>query len=322
MITRLNISNFKSIKELELECARVNLFIGEPNVGKSNILESLSLISNTHYKSLVDFVRLDTPANLFYDDVLTDPVKISIDLDPPLTEQRLHFTLEHKDDRFIGYDGDKETMRLDYDAFDIMGNISGTFAFIKYYKYKEQLTFPNRNSSFLNPPNGDNLFAVIMGNKVIKKHISDLFQNFGLSISLKAKERTIEAMKHVDNVFYSYPYITLSDTLKRMIFYTTAMESNENSTLVFEEPESNSFPFYTKELAEWIGRDKRDNQFFITTHNPYFLETIIEKTPRKHLAIFHVYYTDYHTEAKLLKQEDLSEMLDEDPFFILKRFIK
>jgi AAA15 family ATPase/GTPase len=45
----VNIHNFKSISDLELEdCRRINLFIGYPNVGKSNVLEALSLFSLTY----------------------------------------------------------------------------------------------------------------------------------------------------------------------------------------------------------------------------------------------------------------------------------
>ena len=45
MIKDLKISNFKSIKNLEIEAKRINLFIGAPNVGKSNVLEALSLFN-------------------------------------------------------------------------------------------------------------------------------------------------------------------------------------------------------------------------------------------------------------------------------------
>ena len=38
MIKNLTIQNFKSIKDLQLDCKRINLFIGEPNSGKSNLL--------------------------------------------------------------------------------------------------------------------------------------------------------------------------------------------------------------------------------------------------------------------------------------------
>ena len=57
-IKRLEIRNFKSIRHLTLNCNRINVFIGEPNVGKSNILESLGLLSFlAHGRPLNDYVR-------------------------------------------------------------------------------------------------------------------------------------------------------------------------------------------------------------------------------------------------------------------------
>ena len=43
MISNLEIKNYKSINQMELNCSRINVFIGEPNSGKSNILEALDL---------------------------------------------------------------------------------------------------------------------------------------------------------------------------------------------------------------------------------------------------------------------------------------
>ena len=46
MTTRIEIKNFKSVKHVVLKnCKRINLLIGKPNVGKSNILEALSAFS-------------------------------------------------------------------------------------------------------------------------------------------------------------------------------------------------------------------------------------------------------------------------------------
>ena len=49
MINTLEINRFKSIKSLTLDCRKINLFIGEPNTGKSNILEALGLWSFLSY---------------------------------------------------------------------------------------------------------------------------------------------------------------------------------------------------------------------------------------------------------------------------------
>lgn len=41
MMTGLMVERFKSIRKLELNCRRINLFIGEPNSGKGNITNQL-----------------------------------------------------------------------------------------------------------------------------------------------------------------------------------------------------------------------------------------------------------------------------------------
>src|SRR5258706_8969876 len=68
----ISISNFKSIKDCELtDCKQINPFIGRPNVGKSNIIEALSLFSlpylreNTS-KKLSTLIRLENEPELFY----------------------------------------------------------------------------------------------------------------------------------------------------------------------------------------------------------------------------------------------------------------
>ena len=72
-IDYINISNFKSIRDLKLEgLTRINLFIGKPNVGKSNILEafgvfSLPFLELNPIKKLYSFIRVEHQNELFFD---------------------------------------------------------------------------------------------------------------------------------------------------------------------------------------------------------------------------------------------------------------
>nr|GFB75293.1 hypothetical protein [Tanacetum cinerariifolium] len=65
-ITTLRIQNFKSIKDVTMQPRRVNIIIGEPNVGKSNILEALSLLGGMVYEQeerfMGNFIRPSTSA--------------------------------------------------------------------------------------------------------------------------------------------------------------------------------------------------------------------------------------------------------------------
>ncbi|MFT7483111.1 MAG: AAA15 family ATPase/GTPase, partial [Oceanospirillaceae bacterium] len=72
-VEKLEIKNFKSIRDLTLtDFRRINLFIGRPNVGKSNLLEALGMFSlwNIDYvksNTYSRILRAETPSLLFFD---------------------------------------------------------------------------------------------------------------------------------------------------------------------------------------------------------------------------------------------------------------
>ena len=135
-------------------------------------------------------------------------------------------------------------------------------------------------------------------------------------------ENKIKVVKQYEDSFISHPYHLISDTLQRIVFYLTAILSNKDSMLVFEEPEAHAFPYYTKYLAEIIASDK--NQYFISTHNPYLLLSLLEKTPKDEIGIFITYFEDYQTKIKRLGDEELKEIMDLeiDVFFNIERFME
>ena len=93
--------------------------------------------------------------------------------------------------------------------------------------------------------------------------------------------------------------------------------------LVLDEPEANTFPFYTKDLAERTALDTT-NQFFLTTHNPYVLISIIEKSPSNELSVFATRMRNYRTEVRRLDEQACAKALDlgMDLFFNLDEFFR
>src|SRR3984885_12655075 len=83
MIKSLQIKNFKSIKDLNLNCKRINIFVGKPNTGKSNILEALSLFSIPYdyigHKILQNCIRYEQFDNLFYDNEPSQAIEVITD---------------------------------------------------------------------------------------------------------------------------------------------------------------------------------------------------------------------------------------------------
>ncbi len=73
-----------------------------------------------------------------------------------------------------------------------------------------------------------------MGNKKFRDIMTRFFKNINFNLVFRPQERTFEIQKQIGGTIFSYPYILTSDTLQTIIFHVIAMESNKNSTLVFE----------------------------------------------------------------------------------------
>jgi AAA15 family ATPase/GTPase len=324
MITNLSVSNFKSVRHLDIECKKINLFIGEPNTGKSNILEALGLLGWLGQPGdvpLRDSIRFETMPNLFYDQLLDHEILINastsdesyptLDLSLKHDNSMFRFRVKGKPFRLVSHRGDAVEAVM----------ISSKMAGIRFFRFKKLDVYGGSDPGSLKPPDGANLFSVVISSDSLRRTMADFFQKYGLKLVMKPNERVFELQKQLDDLVFSYPYNLTSDTLQRIIFYTIAMASNKDSTLVFEEPESNAFPYYTKYLGERIALDET-NQFFIATHNPYLLSAVIEKAPRDNVQIFVTYFEDYETHVKPLTPGQLSELMEADPFFNLDRFIE
>ena len=115
--------------------------------------------------------------------------------------------------------------------------------------------------------------------------------------------------------------LLVPDTFQRYIFHLAAILSNQNSVLLFEEPETHSYPPYVYQLAQHILQDDRNNQYFLTTHNPYLLTPILEET--KDVALFVTWFENYQTHARRLTPDEIGEVLNDglDVFLNLNHFV-
>jgi AAA15 family ATPase/GTPase len=308
VIKRLLVQNFKSIKSLQLDCKRVNIFIGEPNVGKSNILEGLSLQALQHTLDIKGLVRINDLSNVFYENdpsnkilIATDEIVTEIVYQHGNVSIKFNKSIDPKLERDLHATFTDHTFRNQGVRWDVG---------IHPYHFKVLDNFPLLDFDFLNPPHGNNLFFLLQTNKLLRSLVSEIIQDRGFKLTLRQKNYEIEISKEEDSILTAYPYSVISDTLQRIIFYIAAIETNKaGSSIIFEEPESNVFPYYTKYLAEKIAMDDA-KQYFSTTHNPYFLQSIIEKTPERDLSINLVQMHNYQTDVTTLSSKAVEKILD------------
>jgi len=346
MIKTLEINNYKSIDHVKLECKRINLFIGKPNVGKSNILEALLLFQND-YPSNIRFQNL---RNLFLDQNLNNPIVVSLD------DKKLHLkywnkyrtyiahALQLKGSHSVGFvnnilekevkalqgKGARRTeLQLGSRDVDIQGKITDAFELnnfvypsIKKFSFKKNnnAEVSHQESNELLAPFGENIFEVLKHDKELLKEVSSLFSEYGYSLIIDYVTNKAEIQKIIDNISYKVPYTLMADTLQRVIFYLVAIKKSNAEAILLEEPENNSFPPYIRKIAFEIAYSEK--QFFIATHSPYLFNTLISEGKRDDIAVHIVSLDDYKTKIKTMTPEQLSDLSNHgiDVFFNLDLF--
>lgn len=311
MFQNIRIANFKSIREMEFEARRVNVFIGEPNSGKSNLLEALAFFSSGVYDSKLfkEVFRFRKTQDLFFDREISKTIEVQAD--------SLFFSLKFKPPKdFQAQISQRKKVVREIDirntGLSPYRTIKDPDFGVRYYRFKSLLRFSDQILGTIYPPYGSNLVAVISSHHRLRKRVSDLFRSKGFRLQLDPLESEIAIAKDVDDQLFKHPYESISETLRRVVFFMAILETNENSTLLLDEPESNTFPFYTTYLAERIALDET-NQFFMTTHNPYILSSVVGKTPVKDLAVFVASMDGFCTKLKPVSVDGLSRILDYGP---------
>lgn len=347
MIRHLQISNYKSIKRLDLNCERINVFVGEPNTGKSNILEALDLSylswmmamnesinkfneMNTNGKietiDLKKYFRIDKAEKLFHLGNLTQPIIIS------------HYGFSY--DLSLEFKYDKETGQ-NFFQLNTSGNPRTFFdndliplepvqffaSPIKPYRYKSNIQFHDTGNYIdrLMPPFGNNLGKVIFHNSDMQEFAKEFAAEYGFEFNIDSATNEISIQLRLnEGLVYTLPFEALADTFKRMLFYLSAVKHNNGYIITLDEPDTHAFPAYVSMLADEIIANS-SCQFFIATHNPYLLNELIEKTPKGELGIFVCGYnnSEQASIAKKLTDTDLSELLDYgvDIFFNINKYL-
>lgn len=309
MIEDAVILNYKSAKEVQITCQKLNIFIGNPNTGKSNILEAIGLFTlfNNDCK-IQELARFQTMHNLFYDNNIENSIMIRTN--------NGRIKIQAKDNFEVNIETKTATALKSYDLYyDNSGKLLNSHphysSTVNLYKFRPESVFTNKNSYHLRPPFGDNLVQMLMKNKDLRQKAAEVFQSFGYKLAINPLDSSIFIQKEVEGVVISLPYTMGSYMLQRYVFHLAAIETNNNSVIIFEEPESYASSPFIKGITEKIGKDET-NQFFVSTHNPNFLVSALKYNKLEDVKIYYAFYEDYQTKVQPLLEEDYEDILSGD----------
>lgn len=352
LIETIEIKNFKSIRHQKIEgCKRVNVFIGYPNVGKSNILEAVSLFSiDENNFSFCKLIRIEKLTTLFYDGDISKiaEVKINnknryiaryindrIEFEEQFEKEGTSFEKKDTDGSFIDDSHDVaegKSFKLIENKADVNDYKQGHLGkdsklpLIRKYEFLKRVPYSTKGYSHLSYPNGDNIFNIISSNANLMKEVKELFEPFNLELLFDTREQKFTILKRTSSGIFSIPYDLIADTLQRVIFYKAAILSNKRTALLFEEPEAHMFPPYIAKFTTDVMFDDRKNQFFISTHSPFVLNDFMEDMEKDDLAIYVVGYKKDTGETLVRKitDEEITEIYQYgiDLFFNLENFLK
>jgi AAA15 family ATPase/GTPase len=284
-IKNVEIRNFKSIKNIEFSAKKVNVFIGDANTGKSNILKAIDfMVSNK-----VDFEYT------FYNQDFGSTIHIKL-----INSEGKEFTYEASGNG-----------KIDIKFYEEIHNLVYEFP-AKYIEQKKE-AIKNAIKEFpikLYQYSYDVLVKMLAKNPNLVKIINNILevQNLKLYLIINkySDNHIVEVLKEIsDGVYIHFCYHHLSENLSKFIFYLCAIKSNSNSILLLDDV--NLHPAHSKLLGETIALDET-NQFFISTSDAYLLNSLVEKTGKGDLNVFNVYYDKENNETKI-KQIDVEDIL-------------
>lgn len=338
MIRNVRINNYKSINQIELECSRINVFIGIPNSGKSNILEALDLSflssimstnqtckkNNLEEVNIKDLFRVEKVEKLFHLGNVNKSISIS---SPDLfTQTTIEFNNKSDKNVFEWRNNNSNLTEFDND-FIPLENTQFFNSPIKPYRFKDNIETHDIGNyiSSLSPVYGNNISKVILNNKGFHQLIKDFLSDYGLEINIDTKSDEILIQNRLnEGLVYSIDYKGIADTFKRFLFYIAAIKYSNGPIITLDEPDAHSFPKYVSYLADEII-ETMDKQFFISTHSPYLLNNLIENSPSDDLSVFVCGFDKNKSETivKKLTKEDLSELIDYgvDIFFNINKYL-
>lgn len=307
MIEKIQIFNYKSIRELSLPLNRLNVLIGSNGVGKSNFISFFELIEAIYHKRLGNYTMQKDMNNLLHHGKKVSPWIAGL-LDFNNTNA-FFFQLESTDSPkgYLKYTGDffntyshqdkqysknwhKNIWDNNVEESEIIDRKYGRAGYIKHYLESFTVyhfedtsnTSALRNGSRINDNeklknNGDNLASILYkiqqnnpkSFKLIEGVIKSIAPYFKrFNLKTNPLNDTIHLVWEEENSSMYLDAYNFSDGTLRFIALTTLLlQPDPPEIIIIDEPELGLHPAAINKLAALIKRYSLNHQIIISTQS-------------------------------------------------------
>ena len=309
-------------------------------MGKSNLLEALGLLSlpymGVNKSRLGEWVRGGEVPSLFWNGDVSQPVEVEAfcgdkpqDLNGASAQGEASAVLayrlrmEYRGSESLSLritEGTKETA---YEVADShMTSVPEQLPLFKPYRFEALRHSRGVSAPFMFPLSGENLMNIVQRNERLRTELLDVLGHYGLGLTFDTGTQELKFIKDLgQGMSFIVPFVSIADTLKRLIYYKAAVYSNSGSVLMLEEPEAHAYPPYIVNMI-WSIIDSPENQYFITTHSPYVVNEFLEN--KTDVALFIVDYREGRTVVRPLSDEEIQQVYEYgiDLFFNNELFLE
>ncbi len=305
MITRVEISGYKSIKQLELDLKPINILLGGNGAGKSNFISIFSLVRNIYNQNLQNYIQKKGGANsiLHFGQKNTSNIELNLyfegtngaenlfNINLEIGQENLFIEKTETAYKFYGewkyktYEQNVNESRFKFinvgQAFWVNDRLN---EFDVYHFHDTGDTSPMKKMADLHDNHflrndGSNIaaFLYLLKKKEPKsykriestiKSIAPFFSCFKLEPNRLNEEKIQlewEEKGFPDSYFNAYH---LSDgTLRFICLATLLMQPNPPKTIIIDEPELGLHPVAVNKLASLIRKVSQKSQVIISTQS-------------------------------------------------------
>lgn len=308
--TKIEIRNFKSIRDFSVDFKKILLVIGEPNTGKTNVLDALTLLGKpvdpfvTRCRYLLDaqpdgsfgysfHVQLDSTYLRSESDGTT--FKIFSATNEHSVNEAL-FTGLFTDNHNMPIANNPQILRFEFDTVkSVQGGVHAS---------------SGSNHFVVNTPYGSNIPLIYANNQDFRDIANSIVSNYNISLLYRAADRSLEIMTSKHGITATFPWSSLSETLRRRVFYSCILSTVKDSVILLDEPDIKSFAPHVKQLAEDIVKSRNNNRFVITAHDSVFIESIIESAAVGDVTLVVALHGNDGPEFTTLTGNQLQEVLN------------